>query len=75
MFPELIIGIALVLMGSCIIAFRRLAERVIRCGLRRIYGDPIADGAGSETAALTSLIAVGVVAIAFGVFAVIRSFL
>ena len=75
MFPELIIGIVLVLMGGGIIAFRRVAERVIRGGLRRIYGDPIADGAGYAKAALTSLIAVGLVSIAFGVFTIVRSFL
>lgn len=73
-FPELIIGIALVLIGILLIVFRRLAERVMRGGLRRIYGEGVADEAGSEKAALRSFVAVGIAMICFGIFTVIRSF-
>ncbi|WP_147039232.1 hypothetical protein [Microbacterium aerolatum] len=73
MFPEVLLAVALMLIGVLLILSRRQFPRLMRAGLTKFFGPGVAEDA-TRPGVTTSLVVVGIGAIAFGVFNVIELF-
>lgn len=74
MFPEIIIGPVLILVGAVLAVFRHHVAQIMHVGAERFFGGAVADHWFRERSAPVMMLLVGVFMIALGAFTAFEAF-